>query len=150
MPLKTISGQELSPGYAKGRVALVELWATWCPPCQSTLQWLNTVRSKYQKDVSVLTIAVDSPRDEVTRTVERVKASYDVVFGNEEIVKAFGAVAAVPKVLVFDRAGKLRRVIHGAPPDLHQQLGGIRPVQELGPGVAVELDEQLGPGGRCV
>ena len=122
IPLKTIAGRELDASFSRDRVVVVELWATWCPPCQSTLQWLNTVRSKYQKDVSVLAIAVDSPRDEVSRTVERVKASYEVVFGNEEIVKAFGAVAAVPKVLVFDRAGKLRRVIHGAPPDLHAQM----------------------------
>ena len=122
IPLTTISGRALDATYAKGRVVVVELWATWCPPCQSTLQWLNTVQSKYQKDVAVLTIAVDSPRDEVAKMAERVKASYDVVFGTEEIVKAFGAVAAVPKVLVFDRGGRLRRVIHGAPPDLHQQV----------------------------
>ena len=122
LPLKTIDDRDLGSSYGKGRVVIVELWATWCPPCQSTLEWLNTVRRKYAKDVSVLTIAVDSPRDEVTRMAARVKATYDVVFGTEEIVKAFGAVAAVPKVLVFDRSGKLHRVIHGAPPDLHQQM----------------------------
>ena len=122
LPLKTIDDRDLGSSYGKGRVVIVELWATWCPPCRSTLEWLNTVQRKYAKDVSVLTIAVDSPRDEVTRMAERVKATYDVVFGTEEIVKAFGAVAAVPKALVFDRGGKLHRVIHGAPPDLHQQM----------------------------
>ena len=51
-----------------------------------------------------------------------MKAPTRVVFGTQEVIKAFGAVAAVPKVLIFDRTGKLRSVIHGAPPDLHKQL----------------------------
>jgi thiol-disulfide isomerase/thioredoxin len=122
VPLTTIAGHELGPSYGKDRVVVVELWATWCPPCQSTLEKLNTVQRRYANDVSVLAIAVDSPRDEVTRMAERVKATYDVVFGTADIVKAFGEVAAVPKVLIFDRGGKLRRVIHGAPPNLHEQM----------------------------
>jgi thiol-disulfide isomerase/thioredoxin len=120
--LTTIAGRELGSNHAKDRVVVVELWATWCPPCQSTLEWLNTVQKKYAKDVSVIAIAVDSPRDQVAQMSQRVNATYDVVFGTEDIVKAFGAVAAVPKVLVFDRAGRLRHVIHGAPPDLHEQM----------------------------
>jgi hypothetical protein len=58
------------------------------------------------------------------------------VFGTEEIVKAFGAVAAVPKVLIFDRTGKLSRVIHGAPPDLHQQMETAIQAARDTPGVA--------------
>ena len=122
MPLTTIMGRELGANYGKDRIVVVELWATWCPPCQSTLEKLNTVQRRYANNVSVLAIAVDSPREEVTRMAESVKVSYDVVFGTAEIVKAFGEVAAVPKVLVFDRAGKLRRVIHGSPPNLHHQM----------------------------
>jgi thiol-disulfide isomerase/thioredoxin len=122
VPLTSMAGRPLAPGFAANRVVVVELWATWCPPCRSTLEHLNDVQRTYEKDLSVVAIAVDSPRDEVTRMSAAVKASYSVVFGTEEIVNAFGAVSAVPKLLVFDRTGSLRRVIHGAPPDLHKQL----------------------------
>ena len=42
--------------------------------------------------------------------------------GTPEVIKAFGAVAAVPKLLVFDRHGQRAQVLYGAPPDLHQQI----------------------------
>ena len=133
IPLTSIAGRELRAGFATDRLVVVELWATWCPPCRSTLEHLNDVQRKYEKDVSVVAIAVDSPRDEVVRMAETVKASYGVVFGTEEIVKAFGAVAAVPKLLIFDRTGQLRRVIHGAPPDLHRQLDAAIEAARRGP-----------------
>jgi len=122
VPLATLAGRPLATDFANNRVVVVELWATWCPPCRSTLAHLNTVQQKYAKDLTVVAIAVDSEREEAKRMADSVKASYAVVFGTPEIIKGFGAVAAVPKVLVFDRTGRLRSVIHGAPPDLHQRL----------------------------
>ena len=42
--------------------------------------------------------------------------------GTPEVIKAFGAVAAVPKLLIYDSAGRRAKVLYGAPPDLHQQI----------------------------
>lgn len=118
--LTSLEGQPIP--LSNGRATVVELWATWCPPCRSTLQELNALQAKHGADVNVVAIAVDSKLDEVRRMAADVKAGYPVVQGTAEIVNAFGAIAAVPKVLVFDRAGKLSTVIHGAPPDLHARL----------------------------
>lgn len=120
LALEDLRGRRIDVG--TGRVVIVELWATWCPPCRSTLQWLNTLQQRHGQDVTVVAIAVDSPREEVERMAALVKATYHVSIGTESIVNAFGAVAAVPKVLVFNRAGALTQVIHGAPPDLHECL----------------------------
>lgn len=120
LTLENLRGSRLT--LEPGRVVVVELWATWCLPCRSTLQWLNGFQDANRDNVTVVAVAVDSAREDVERMAAQVKATYHVVMGTESIVNAFGAVAAVPKVLVFDRSGALSTVIHGAPPDLHEQL----------------------------
>ena len=50
------------------------------------------------------------------------KTQCDIVMGTPDVIKAFGAVAAVPKLIVYDRKGRRSQVLYGAPPDLHQQL----------------------------
>jgi thiol-disulfide isomerase/thioredoxin len=125
LTVRTIGGRALETVAGSGRVTVVEMWATWCPPCRSTLAWLNTLQRAHPQDVDVLAVAVDSKKDEVSKLMSELKPSYDVVMGTEEILSAFGAVAAVPKLLVFDRSGKLARVFYGAPPDLHQQIESV-------------------------
>lgn len=125
LTVRTIGGRELKTVAGSGRVTVVEMWATWCPPCRSTLAWLNTLQQAHPQDVHVLAVAVDSKKDEVSKLMSELKPSYDVVMGTDDILNAFGAVAAVPKLLVFDRSGKLARVFYGAPPDLHQQIESV-------------------------
>jgi thiol-disulfide isomerase/thioredoxin len=125
LPMRTIAGRTLGPADAAGKVTVVEMWATWCPPCRSTLAWLNDFRRSRAADVNVVAVAVDSKAEDVATLMSTLKPSYDVVMATPDILNAFGTVAAVPKLLVFDRTGKLIRVFYGAPPDLHQQIEAV-------------------------
>jgi thiol-disulfide isomerase/thioredoxin len=98
------------------------MWATWCPPCRVTLAWLPTLQKQYGARVTVIAIAVDSKPEDVAALAGRLKPNYHVVMGTPEVIKAFGAVAAVPKLMVFDTLGRRSDVIYGAPPDLHAQI----------------------------
>jgi thiol-disulfide isomerase/thioredoxin len=120
--LADISGHALDPGSLANRPVVIEMWATWCPPCRSTLAWLKTAQKKYGDRVAVIAIAVDSKPEDVQKLAATLKPGYRIVMGTPEVIKAFGAVAAVPKVMIFDRAGRRARVIYGAPPDLHAQI----------------------------
>ena len=121
----TLSGRALKLDGLGGKVVVVEIWATWCPPCRSTLAWLDQLQRQHADRLSVIAIAVDSPEADVRRMMEELKPSYDVVIGTPELLAPFGAVAAVPKMFVFDRSGKRAQVFHGAPPDQHEKVERI-------------------------
>jgi len=122
LAVKTLTGNALKLDSLKGKIVVVEIWATWCPPCRSTLAWLDTLQRQYKGDVAVIALAIDSPEAEVRRQIGEVKPSYDVVTGTPDIIAPFGAVAAVPKMFVFDRSGLRAAVFYGAPPDQHEKV----------------------------
>jgi thiol-disulfide isomerase/thioredoxin len=105
-----------------GRPVVIEMWATWCPPCKSTMKWLKSLQAKYGTRATVIAIAVDSEAAEVKKVAAAMQTNYRIVMGTPEVIKAFGAVAAVPKLLIYDAAGKRAKVLYGAPPDLHAQI----------------------------
>lgn len=122
LPFKDITGAAIDPARLSNRPVVIEMWATWCPPCRSTMAWLPSLQKKYGAGVTVLAIAVDSKLDDVTRMAGVIKPNYPIVMGTPEVIKAFGAVAAVPKLIVYDAHGRRFKVLYGAPPDLHQQI----------------------------
>jgi len=122
MALTDISGAAVDPARLANRPVVVEMWATWCPPCRSTMAWLPSLQKKYGDRAAVIAIAVDSRLDEVQKMAGSFKPNYPIVMGTPEVIKAFGAVAAVPKLIVYDAQGRRSKVLYGAPPDLHDQI----------------------------
>jgi thiol-disulfide isomerase/thioredoxin len=120
--LKDIAGRAIDPAALANRPVVIEMWATWCPPCRSTMSWLNTLQKKYGDRATVIAIAVDSDIEDVRKLADTLKPNYRIVMATPDVIKAFGAVAAVPKLIVFDRQGRRSRVLYGAPPDLHNQI----------------------------
>jgi thiol-disulfide isomerase/thioredoxin len=119
--LTDLDGRTLRPQDLKGRVVLVELWATWCPPCRGTLSWLGQLKQRYGDQLAVIAIAVESPEDKVRKLAGELATPKLLtwVMGKPDIVRAFGDVSAVPTLLVFDRNGKAAGGFFGAPPTLH-------------------------------
>ena len=122
LAVDAVTGARLDTRALAGKVVVVEMWATWCPPCLSTMKWLNTLKQKYGDRVAVIAIAVDSPAAQVQKMAADLKPNYFVVQGTAEIVAQFGEIAAVPKLFVFDKGMKRSQTFYGAPPDLHQKI----------------------------
>ncbi|HEY7402859.1 MAG TPA: TlpA disulfide reductase family protein [Candidatus Angelobacter sp.] len=119
--LTDLSGKPLTAEQAAGRVVMVEFWATWCPPCRSTLEWLGELKKKYGDNVAILALAVESPEDKVRETAGSLSPELNWAITDAATAQAFGDITAVPTMFLFDRSGKTARVMYGAPPDLHQQ-----------------------------
>lgn len=119
LKLTDIHGATFDRAALRGKPVLVELWATWCPPCLSTLSWM---RELDPNRVQVVAIAVESKREDVDKLVTREKIPGRVVMGSPEILQAFGGVPAVPTLLIADANGNIVRELYGAPPDLHAQI----------------------------
>jgi thiol-disulfide isomerase/thioredoxin len=118
----TVTGTRLDAHALAGKVVVVEMWATWCPPCLSTMKWLNTLQQQYGDRIAVVAIAVDSPADQVQKMAADLKPTYYIMQGTPEIVAQFGEVAAVPKLFIFDKGMRRSQTFYGAPPDLHQKI----------------------------
>lgn len=118
--LKDLDGRDLTQSDLAGRVVVVEFWATWCPPCRSTLEWLSGLRQKYGDRVAVLALSVDSEESEVRKLSASLSGNLRWAIANAETARAFGDVVAVPTMFIFDRSGRTVQTTFGAPPDLHQ------------------------------
>jgi thiol-disulfide isomerase/thioredoxin len=118
--LTDLAGRPLAKEQLAGRVVLVEFWATWCPPCRSTLEWLGTLQQKYGDKIAVVALAVESPEDQVRATTAKLNPQLRWAMADGPTARAFGGIVAVPTLFLFDRTGKTVRVLYGAPPDLHQ------------------------------
>lgn len=123
--LSDLSGAPITADQLAGRVVLVEFWATWCPPCRSTLEWLGEVKRKYGDKIAILALAVESPEDGVRSMAKTLGSDVRWAITDSPTANAFGDITAVPTMFLFDRTGKAARVLYGAPPDLHDQIGKL-------------------------
>lgn len=119
MELTSLGGKSFTFRGLAGKPVLVELWATWCPPCLSTLTWLKDLDPGA---ATVVAVAVESKRDDVERLVKQMKIPGTVVMASPAILQAFGGPPAIPTLLLADGQGKIVRTFYGAPPDLHQEI----------------------------
>jgi thiol-disulfide isomerase/thioredoxin len=116
-----LDGKTLSRADLAGRPVLVDLWATWCPPCRATLSWLGDLKRRHGDRVAVVIIAVESPEADVRRFAGELGVPLVWTMGTPDLVRAFGDVSAVPTLLMFDAEGRAAGTFYGAPPGLHAE-----------------------------
>lgn len=122
---KDLQGRAVETARMGGRVVIVEFWATWCPPCRSTLAWLGEIKKRYGDRVEVIAIAVESEEKDVISLVKPLGVDVRFVMGSETLVAPFGTLGSVPRMFVFDQKGRTAATFYGAPDDLHEKVGRL-------------------------
>jgi thiol-disulfide isomerase/thioredoxin len=108
--LRNLAGQPVSSDSLKGKVVVVDFWATWCPPCRAEIPGYIEMQKKYEKDGLVIVgISIDEAGPEVVKTfAEKFGINYPIVMADDAIAQAFGGIEAVPTTFLIDRSGQIR------------------------------------------
>jgi thiol-disulfide isomerase/thioredoxin len=120
--LSDLDDRPITPESLRGRVVVVEFWATWCPPCRTSLSWLGAAKRRHGEDLVVLALAVQSDPLKTRRVIDELGLPFHWITCTPELASAFGDVSALPTLLIFDREGRSAGSFFGAPPGLHAEV----------------------------
>jgi thiol-disulfide isomerase/thioredoxin len=117
---KNLQGQDVSLASLKGKVVIVNFWATWCEPCRVEIPWMIGFQQKYaDKGLTILGVAMDDEGKSVVAPYVQttqfdvdghsMTMNYPIVLGNDDIAAKFGGLLGFPTTVVISRDGKVQK-----------------------------------------
>jgi peroxiredoxin len=112
--LRTLDGQKLRLGEQRGRVVLVNFWATWCGPCRQEMPHLNKLYEKYKSSGFVLLgVNVDDDTRQAAGVADKLGVKFPVLPDADKRVSKQYDLSAMPSTVLIDRDGKVRYLHRG-------------------------------------
>ena len=121
--LKTLDGQEITLSQLKGKVVLLDFWATWCGPCRESIPHLVQLYKNYRENGLEL-IGMDLDKGDVEtvqRFVKSMDIPYPIIVASDDLVKSY-RVTGIPATILIDKEGKIRQRIAGFSNTIAQEL----------------------------
>jgi thiol-disulfide isomerase/thioredoxin len=117
---KDLQGKDVSLASFKGKVVVVNFWATWCEPCQEEIPWMIGLQQKYaDKGFTLLGVAMDDEGKSVVEPFvektqfdvdgKKMTMNYPIVLGNDDLSGKFGGLLGLPTTFVISRDGKIAK-----------------------------------------
>lgn len=108
-----ITGKQLSLASLKGKVVLIDQWATWCGPCKKEIPSFAELQKKYTDKVVIIGISYDDDQSTLDTFLRKdqvgQKINYPIVFGSNLKQQPFGQPEALPTLFVIDKKGSIRK-----------------------------------------
>jgi peroxiredoxin len=110
--LKDAEGKTVHLADYRGKVVLLDFWATWCDPCRLEIPWfIEMQRKNKDRGFEVLGVSMDDEGWEVVKPfMKNIGVNYRVLIGNDQTTEMYGGVDALPTTFLIDRQGKIAAV----------------------------------------
>lgn len=107
--LKDANGATIKLSAYKGKVVLLNFWATWCGPCRVEIPWFGEFENKYKaQGFAVLGVSMDEDGWEAVRPyMRRIGMNYTSVIADQTVIQRYGGLESLPETLMIDREGRI-------------------------------------------
>jgi peroxiredoxin len=107
--LKDVNGKTVRLSDFKGKVVLLDFWATWCGPCKIEIPWFMEFERKYKdRGFAVIGVSMDDDGWQAVKPfIQDIGMNYRVVVGDDRTGDLFGGIDALPKTFLIDREGRV-------------------------------------------
>jgi len=106
--LNDLDGKPVSLAAARGKIVLLNFWATWCGPCRAEIPDLVDLQKRYRDKLEIIALATEEDdSDEVRRFVQHSGINYRVAMASDDVVRDYGGIAALPTSFVIDALGRV-------------------------------------------
>jgi peroxiredoxin len=123
--LPRLDGQRLALASYKGKVVLLDFWATWCAPCRQEIPQFVKLQDKYRdRGLQIIGISMDDEPEPVRDFSQGFKMNYPVVMGNAKTGELYGGVLGLPTAFLIGRDGRIafKHVGPADLPDLEKEI----------------------------
>ena len=121
--LAKVSGGSLKAADLKGKVTVLDFWATWCESCIPEIPGYNAIQAKYGDKIEMLGVTMDSgSADDIKAKAQEFKVNYPLLVGDDKVVEGFGGLIGYPTTFVISKDGNIYKKYLGAPPGKQERI----------------------------
>ena len=109
--LKDMNGADVRLASFRGKIILLNFWATWCHPCKEEIPDLIALQNQYKNDIVVLGFSIDDTPEDLREYAAKYQMNYPVLVGagHENVQEAYGPMWGVPVTVIIGRDGKIAK-----------------------------------------
>ncbi len=117
--MKDVDGNQVSLASYKGKVVLLNFWATWCGPCKAEIPGFVRLQEKYRDQLVIVGFSVDDTAEKAKAYAAEYKMNYPILLGEgrEDVQDAYGPIWGIPASFIISKDGKVCRKHMGIAPE---------------------------------